>query len=99
MRKNIENVLMSVVVATVIIAALGYILTIKAMVTAALVIITLTVGCFAGLQVADFLSKETVRETADKQVNKKLLIYMVVAVVLFLALLTVTVFHLYGKLF
>lgn len=99
MRKNIENILMAVVVATVIIAALGYILTIKAMVTAALVIITLTVGCFAGLQVADFLSKETVRETADKQVNKKLFIYMVVAVVLFLALLTVTVFHLYGKLF
>ena len=99
MRKNIENVLMAVVVATVIIAALGYILTIKAMVTAALVILTLTVGCFAGLQVADFLSKETVRETADKEQNKKLLIYMVVAVVLFLALLTVTIFHLYGKLF
>ena len=99
MRKNIENVLMSVVVATVIIAALGYILTIKAMTSVAFVVLTLTVGCFAGLQVADFLSKETVRETADKQVNKKLLIYMVVAVVLFLALLTVTVFHLYGKLF
>ncbi|MBR2372229.1 MAG: hypothetical protein IKA90_05110 [Clostridia bacterium] len=99
MRKNIENVLMAVVVATVIIAALGYILTIKAMTTVALVILTLTVGCFAGLQVADFLSKETVRETADKQVNKKLLIYMIVAVVLFLALLTVTIFHLYGKLF
>lgn len=99
MRKNIENVLMAVVVATVIIAALGYILTIKAMVTAALVILTLTVGCFAGLQVADFLSKETVRETADKEQNKKLLIYMVVAVVLFLALVAVTVFHLYGKLF
>ncbi|MBR2029988.1 MAG: hypothetical protein IJ999_03690 [Clostridia bacterium] len=99
MRKNIENVLMAVVVATVIIAALGYILTIKAMVTAALVILTLTVGCFAGLQVADFLSKETVRETADKEQNKKLLIYMVVAVVLFLALVAVTIFHLYGKLF
>lgn len=99
MRKNIENVLMSVVVATVIIAALGYILTIKAMTSVAFVVLTLAVGCFAGLQVADFLSKETVRETADKQVNKKLLIYMVVAVVLFLALLTVTVFHLYGKLF
>ena len=99
MRKNIENILMSVVVATVIIAALGYILTIKAMTSVAFVVLTLTVGCFAGLQVADFLSKETVRETADKQVNKKLLIYMVVAVVLFLALLTVTVFHLYGKLF
>ena len=99
MRKNIENVLMAVVVATVIIAALGFILTIKAMTTVALVILTLTVGCFAGLQVADFLSKETVRETADKQVNKKLLIYMIVAVVLFLALLTVTIFHLYGKLF
>ena len=99
MRKNIENVLMAVVVATVIIAALGYILTIKAMVTAALVILTLTVGCFAGLQVADFLSKETVRETADKEQNKKLLIYMVVAVVLFLTLVAVTIFHLYGKLF
>ena len=99
MRKNIENVLMAVVVATVIIAALGYILTIKAMVTAALIILTLTVGCFAGLQVADFLSKETVRETADKEQNKKLLIYMVVAVVLFLALVAVTIFHLYGKLF
>ena len=99
MRKNIENILMSVVVATVIIAALGYILTIKAMTSVAFVVLTLTVGCFAGLQVADFLSKETVRETADKQVNKKLFIYMVVAVVLFLALLTVTVFHLYGKLF
>ncbi|MBR2302354.1 MAG: hypothetical protein IKA42_00965 [Clostridia bacterium] len=99
MRKNIENVLMAVVVATVIIAALGYILTIKAMVTAALVILTLTVGCFAGLQVADFLSKETVRETADKEQNKKLLIYMVVAVVLFLALVSATIFHLYGKLF
>ena len=99
MRKNIENVLMAVVVATVIIAALGYILTIKAMTTVALVILTLTVGCFAGLQVADFLSKETVRETADKQVNKKLLIYMIVAVVLFLALVAATVFHLYGKLF
>ena len=99
MRKNIENVLMAVVVATVIIAALGFILTIKAMTTVALIILTLTVGCFAGLQVADFLSKETVRETADKQVNKKLLIYMIVAVVLFLALLTVTIFHLYGKLF
>lgn len=99
MRKNIENILMAVVVATVIIAALGFILTIKAMTTVALVILTLTVGCFAGLQVADFLSKETVRETADKQVNKKLLIYMIVAVVLFLALLTVTIFHLYGKLF
>ena len=99
MRKNIENVLMAVVVATVIIAALGYILTIKAMVTAALIILTLTVGCFAGLQVADFLSKETVRETADKEQNKKLLIYMVVTVVLFLALVAVTIFHLYGKLF
>lgn len=99
MRKNIENILMAVVVATVIIAALGYILTIKAMTSVAFVVLTLTVGCFAGLQVADFLSKETVRETADKQVNKKLFIYMVVAVVLFLALLTVTVFHLYGKLF
>ena len=99
MRKNIENVLMAVVVATVIIAALGYILTIKAMVTAALIILTLTVGCFAGLQVADFLSKETVRETADKEQNKKLLIYMVVTVVLFLALVAVTIFHHYGKLF
>ena len=44
MRKNIENVLMAVVVATVIIAALGFILTIKAMTTVALVILTLTVG-------------------------------------------------------
>ena len=99
MRKNIENVLMAVVVATVVIAALGYILTLSAMTSTALVILTLAVGGFAGLQVADFLSKETGRETADKQQNKKLLIYMIVAVVLFLALLTVTIFHLYGKLF
>ena len=99
MRKNIENVLMSVVVATVIIAALGYILTIKAMTSVAFVVLTLAVGCFAGLQVADFLGKETVRETADKDQNKKVHIYMIDTVVLFLALLAVTVFHLYGKLF
>ena len=99
MRKNVENVLMAVVVAAVIVSALGLILAIKAMASVAMWILTLTVGCFAGLQVADFLGKETVGENADKQRNKKLLIYMIVAVVLFLALVAVTVFHLYGKLF
>ena len=99
MRKNVENILMSVVVAAVIVAALGFILSVNAMATVAMIILTLTVGCFAGLQVADFLAKETVGENADKQRNKKLLIYMAVAVGLFLALLTVTIFHLYGKLF
>ena len=99
MRKNVENVLMAFVVATVIMAALGFILSITAMTSVALCILTLTVGCFAGLQVCDFLGKNTVGENADKQNNKKLLIYMIVAVVLFLALVAVTVFHLYGKLF
>ena len=99
MRKNVENVLMSIVVATVIVSALGLILSIKAMTSVAMIILTLTVGCFAGLQVADFLAKDTVAENADKDRNKKLFIYMVVAVGLFLVLLTLTIFHLYGKLF
>ena len=99
MRKNVENVLMSIVVATVIVSALGLILSIKAMTSVAMIILTLTVGCFAGLQVSDFLAKDTVGENADKDRNKKLLIYMVVAVGLFLVLLTLTIFHLYGKLF
>ena len=99
MRKNVENILMAVVVASVIVAALGLILSIKAMASVAMIILTLTVGCFAGLQVADFLAKDTVGENADKQRNKKLLIYMVVAVGIFLVLITLTIFHLYGKLF
>ena len=99
MRKNVENILMAVVVASVIVAALGFILTVKAMTSVALVVLTLTVGCFAGLQVYDFLGKQTVVEGADKERNKKLLVYVIVSVLLFLALLAVTIFHLYGKLF
>ena len=99
MRKNVENILMSVVVASVIVSALGLILAIKAMASVAMWILTLAVGCFAGLQVADFLGKETVGENADKQRNKKLLIYMAVAVGLFLVLLAITILHGYGKLF
>ena len=99
MRKNVENILMAVVVAAVIVSALGLILAIKAMASVAMWILTLAVGCFAGLQVADFLGKETVGENADKQRNKKLLIYMAVAVGLFLVLLALTILHGYGKLF
>ena len=99
MRKNVENILMSIVVATVIVAALGLILSVKAMTSVAMIILTLAVGSFAGLQVADFFAKDTVGENADKARNKKLLIYMIVAVGLFLVLLTLTIFHLYGKLF
>ena len=99
MRKNVENILMSIVVATVIVAALGLILSIKAMTSVAMIILTLAVGCFAALQVADFLSKKTVSENADKERNKKVLIYMLVAVGLFLALLAITILHGYGKLF
>ena len=99
MRKNVENILMAVVVASVIVSALGLILSVKAMASVAMWILTLAVGCFAGLQVADFLAKDTVGENADKQRNKKLLIYMLVAVGLFLALLAITILHGYGKLF
>ena len=99
MRKNVEYILMSIVVASVIVAALGLILSITAMTSVAMVILTLTVGCFAGLMVADFLAKDTVGENADKQRNKKLFIYMAVATGLFLVLLALTIFHLYGKLF
>jgi len=99
MRKNVENILMSVLVVVVIVAALGFILQTPAMISTALVFLTLVVGAFAALQIYDFLAKDTVGENADKKRNKMLFLYMVVAVVLFLALLAATIFHLYGKLF
>ena len=99
MRKNVENILVSVLIAVVIIAALGLILQMPAMTSTALVFLTLAVGCFAGFQIADFLAKDTVGEHADKKRNVKLFLYMVGLVVLFLALLAATIFNLYGKLF
>lgn len=99
MRKNLDNILTALFVAVFIIAALGLILQIKVMSSIALCVLTAVVGVFAGFQVFDFLSKNTVEEDADVKRNKMLLVYVIITVALFLALLSITIFHLAGKLF
>ena len=99
MKKNIENVLMALFVACFVIAALGIIFAMKTMTSVALVIITLTTGCYAGVQIFGFLSSKTVLDGADVKVNRQLLIAVIVSTVVFLALLSLTIFQLCGKIF
>ena len=99
MKKNLDNILMALFVAAFIVAAFGFIFQIRVMASIALCFLTVIVGGYAGLQTYEFLSKSTVAEDADVKRNKILLIQVIVSVVIFLALLSVTIFHLAGKLF
>lgn len=98
-RRNLDNILTALFVAVFIIAVLGIILQVSVMTSIALCALTVVVGLYAGVQMFDFLSKDTVAEDADVKRNRAILIQLIVSGVLFLALLCVTIFHLCGKLF
>ncbi len=94
MKNILEKVLYGLLIGAVIMAVLGVVLSMHALTVVAIVLLILTTALYAGLQVYEYL-----QPVEDPKVNKQLLVMMILSVVIALAVLSLGILYIAGKLF
>ncbi len=94
MKNILEKVLYGLLIGAVVMAVLGVVLSMHALTVVAIVLLILTTALYAGLQVYEYL-----QPVEDPKVNKQLLVMMILSVVIALAVLSLGILYIAGKLF
>lgn len=94
MRKLIERAIIALLAATIVIAVIGFVFSIKPMSTISIIGLMFISVVYSGLQIDDHLKPDN-----SPKANKQTFINMVITVALTLAILSISIFTLAGKLF